>query len=194
MKIRKASGGEMLALWGYQDVNSASPTARLYKDISGVENLDKVTLNIMTRELCHELYKNWENDDSIYMDMSLFKPYNYREEAVDRYYDSKQEPSRRLFAVMLEDKPIGEVQLKQIDQDKKECTLSIHMQNDAVKGKGYGTQAERLAIQYAFEELGMIAVNADTVVKNVRSQHILDKLGFEFIKEEGDFKYYRLEK
>jgi RimJ/RimL family protein N-acetyltransferase len=166
----------------------------LYKDISGEENLDKVSLTIMTRELCHELYKSWENDDSIYMDMSLFKPYNYREEAVDRYYDSKQEPSRRLFAIMLEDKPIGEVQLKQIDQDKKECTLSIHMQNDAVKGKGYGTQAERLAIKYAFEELGMMAVNADTVVKNVRSQHILDKLGFWFIKEEGDFKYYRLER
>lgn len=147
----------------------------------------------MTRELCHELYKFWENDYSIYVDMSLFKPYVYREESVDRYFDSKQEPSRVIFAIMLGNRPIGEVQLKQIDQDKKECTLSIHMQNDDSKGKGYGTEAERLAIKYAFEELGMHAVNADTVVKNKRSQHILDKLGFEFIKEEGDFRYYRLE-
>lgn len=125
----------------------------------------------MTRELCHELYRKWQNDDSIYMYMSLFKPYTYRVEAVDRYYDSKQEPSRILFAIMLEDRPIGEVQLKQIDQDKKECTLSIHMQNDDVKGRGYGTDAERQAIRYAFDELGMKAVNADTVIKNVRSQH-----------------------
>ena len=158
------------------------------------KGLDSVCLMPMTRELCHELYRFWENDDSIYMDMSLFKPYTYRKEAVDRYYDSKQEPSRVLFAIMLEDRPIGEVQLKQINQDKKECTLSIHMQNDDVKGKGYGTEAERLAIQYAFEELGMKAVNADTVVKNLRSQHILDKIGFEFIKEEGNFRHYRLEK
>lgn len=35
---------------------------------------------------------------------------------------------------------------------------------------------------------------ADTIIKNVRSQHILDKLGFEFVLEEGDFKYYKLEK
>ncbi len=153
-----------------------------------------IELKKMTRELCHELYRKWQNNDSIYMDMSLFKPYTYRVEAVDRYYDSKQEPSRILFAIMLEDRPIGEVQLKQIDQDKKECTLSIHMQNDDVKGKGYGTDAERQAIRYAFDELGMKAVNADTVIKNVRSQHILDKLGFKLIKEEGDFRYYRLEK
>ncbi len=68
------------------------------------------------------------------------------------------------------------------------------MQNDSVKGKGYGTEAEKLAIKYAFDEMGMVAVNADTVVKNTRSQLILDKIGFDFIKEEGDFLYYRLEK
>ena len=32
-----------------------------------------VELKKMTRELCHELYKGWSNDASIYMDMSLFK-------------------------------------------------------------------------------------------------------------------------
>jgi len=128
------------------------------------------------------------------MDMSLFKPYSYREEAVDRYYDSRQEPSRVLFAIMLGNRPIGEMQIKQIDLVKKECTLSIHMQNDDVKGKGYGTEAERLAIQYAFEKLGMSAINADTVVKNKRSRHILEKLGFKLIREEGDLIFYRLEK
>ena len=66
-----------------------------------------------------------------------------------------------MFAIMLGDTVVGELQLKQIDHDKKECTLSIHMQNDAVKGKGYGTQAERLAVKIAFDELGMAAVNAD---------------------------------
>lgn len=155
---------------------------------------NKVSLCYMTRELCHELYKSWENDAAIYMDISMFKEYVYNKEAVDRYFDSKQDASRRIFAIMLEGRPIGEIQLKQIDMEKRECTLSIHMQNDSFKGKGYGTEAEKLAIQYAFDEMGMKAVNADTVVKNVRSQHILDKIGFEFLKEEGDFRYYRLEK
>lgn len=99
-----------------------------------------------------------------------------------------------MFAIMLDGKPIGELQLKQINWEKAECTLSIHMQNDTVKEKGYGTQAERLAVKYAFDELGMVAVNADTIIKNTRSQHVLEKVGFHFIGEDGTFKYYRLER
>ncbi len=98
-----------------------------------------IELKKMTRELCHELYKGWSNDASIYMDMSLFKPYSYNKASIDRYFDSKNEPSRIIFAIMLGGKPIGELQLKQIDLEKAECTLSIHMQNDVVKDKGYGT-------------------------------------------------------
>ncbi|MBP5160063.1 MAG: GNAT family N-acetyltransferase [Lachnospiraceae bacterium] len=157
--------------------------------------MEQISLQHMTRELCHQIYKDWENDDSIYNDMSLFKPFLYDEEKVDLYFDSKQQdPSRVLFAIMLADKPIGELQLKQIDMETKECTLSIHLQNDAVKGKGYGTKAERLAIKYAFEELGMKAVNADTIRKNTRSRHVLEKVGFRFVKENGDFRFYRYER
>jgi hypothetical protein len=36
MVIRKASGDEMLSLWGYQDTESVSPTARFF-----YENINK---------------------------------------------------------------------------------------------------------------------------------------------------------
>ena len=157
--------------------------------------MQTIRLKVMTREVCHELYKHWTNDASIYMDMRLFQPYVYDEAAVNRYFDAKgQDASRRLFAIMLGDQVIGELQLKQIDYDKKECTLSVHMQNDAVKGKGYGTQAERLALRIAFDELEMTAVNADTVIKNTRSQHVLEKVGFRLVREDDTFKYYRIER
>ena len=150
-----------------------------------MSNMPTIQLKAMTRELCHELYKHWTNDASIYMDMRLFQPYVYDEAAVNRYFDMKgQDASRRLFAIMLGDKVI----------DKKECSLSIHMQNDAVKGRGYGTQAERLAVKTAFDELGMAAVNADTIRKNTRSQHVLGKVGFRFAGEDETFQYYRIER
>ncbi|WP_044957522.1 GNAT family N-acetyltransferase [Butyrivibrio sp. LC3010] len=153
-----------------------------------------IELKPMTRELCHALFREWENDPDIYSDMSLFKPFIYTKEYADKYFDSKQKPDRKMLAIMLEDKPIGEIQLKQIDFDKKECTLSIHMQNDSYKGKGYGTTAEKLAIEYAFSILGMNAVNADTIIENKRSQHILEKLGFKFLKEEDGFIFYRIQR
>lgn len=150
-----------------------------------------ISLCTMTRELCHELYKGWENDPAIYMDMDLFTQYEYEEDTVNRYFDSRQDPARVLFAIMKDGRPIGELQLKQIDWENRECTLSIHMQNDTVKGRGYGTCAEQLALQYAFDTLGMVAVNADTIEQNTRSQHVLEKVGFQFVKEENGFKYYR---
>lgn len=156
--------------------------------------MKEISLCIMTRELCHELFKCWENDPEIYMDMDLFKTYTYDENAVNKYFDAKQNPSRVLLAILKDDTPIGEIQLKQIDWESKECTLSIHMQNDTVKGQGYGTYAEQLALRYAFDVLGMAAVNADTIAKNKRSQHVLEKVGFQYIKEENGFKYYRYER
>ena len=39
----------------------------------------------------------------------------------------------------------------------------------------------------------MAAVNADAVLKNVRSQHVLEKVGFRLVGEDGMFRYYRIE-
>ena len=156
--------------------------------------MENIHLCLMTRELCHEFFKGFENDPDIFMDMSLFSEYKYDKDAVDKYFDSKQDPSRVMLAIMMDDTVIGEIQLKNIDHGKKECTLSIHMQNDSVKGHGYGTYAEKLGLQYAFEEMSMIAVNADAVIKNARSCHVLEKIGFDLIKEENGFRYYRFER
>lgn len=153
--------------------------------------MKEIFLCMMTRELCHELYKGWENDPVIYNNMDLFSPYYYDKNTVNRYFDSKQTSSCVLFAIMRDGRPIGELQLKRIDMENKECTLSIHMQNDTVKGQGFGTCAEKLALKYAFDVLGMSAVNADTVIKNTRSQHVLEKVGFQYIGEKDGFKYYR---
>ncbi len=156
--------------------------------------MEEISLCVMTRELCHTLFQGWENDPDIYMDMDHFTAYQYNEAAADRYFDAKQDSSRVLLAIMKDGAPIGEIQLKQIDRERRECTLSIHMQNDAAKGHGYGTRAEQLAVQYAFDVLGMDAVNADTILKNKRSQHVLQKVGFQYVKEENGFRYYRLER
>ena len=151
------------------------------------------TLSIipMTRELCHEFYRGFARDPATYMDMSLFEPFVYDPEWVDRYFDRQQRPDRVAFLLFRDLRPIGEVILKEIDQNKKECVLSIHMQNDSVKGKGYGTKAILMAYGWARDVLGMQAVKADAVLKNTRSQHILKKLGFRLVSEDGTFKYYQ---
>lgn len=153
----------------------------------------EIALVPMTRELIHRLYREFENDPDIYADMQYYTEYVYNQQAVDRRFDALQGPERVVFAILHGGAPIGELQLKRINRERGDCTLSIHMQNDKVKNRGFGTEAEKLAIRYAFDVLKLDAVNADAILKNTRSQHVLEKAGFTFCREDETFRYYRTE-
>lgn len=153
-----------------------------------------ISLKPMTREMCHAFYQKFENDPPVFAPDQDFKPYVYSKENVDAYWREQDVPDRRVFAVMLGEEMIGEIKLKYIDFDKCECSMGVHLLNDTVKGKGYGTRAEQLILDYAFYELKMKAVNADALLGNTRSQHVLEKAGFRYVGEDDRFKYYRCER
>ena len=150
----------------------------------------------MTREYMHAFFQGLVYDPDIFLDLSLYekaKQGGYSPQAVDALFDRHSAQKDRLsFAVLQGNNVIGQVDLKHIDPVAKTCELSIHLQSDGVKNKGYGTQAEQLAIAYAFETLGMDRILADTVTKNTRSQQKLEKLGFRCINEANGFQTYQL--
>jgi len=148
----------------------------------------------MSRELCHAFYRRFENDPAVCAPGQPFKVYAYDETTVEKYWHEQNVPDRRVFVIMLDGKMIGEVKLKYIDFEKRECSMGIHLLNDSVKGKGYGTQAERMILAYAFDTLGMAAVNADALIGNTRSQHVMEKVGFRYLRQDDTFRYYRCEK
>lgn len=154
----------------------------------------QIALLPMTRELYHTMYRHFENDPDIFMDMSLFKPFAYDPEWVERYIDKQERQRNVVFAIMCEGKVAGEVKLKNIDRERRVCRLGIHLQNDGAKNRGIGTRAEKLAVQYAFDELDMDAVEADAVLKNARSQHVLEKVGFRPVGQDETYKYYRIDR
>ena len=148
----------------------------------------------MTRELCHQFLREHESDPAVYKDESQFQPYVYSEEAADSFFERKQVPGRLELVAMMDGRTVGHVQLKNIDEEKRECEFGFHMQNNSVKGLGYGTRIARLALEYAFENLDVDAVYAYTILKNTRSQHVLEKVGFRYINEKDGFKHYRFER
>ena len=156
--------------------------------------MSEISLCVMTRALCHQFFREHESDPAVCQDESRFQPYVYSEEAADRFYERKQVPGRLELVAMLDGRTIGHVQLKNIDPEKRECEFGFHMQNDSVKGLGYGTRIARLALAYAFERLGMDAVYAYTLPKNTRSRHVLEKAGFRYIGEQDGYCYYRYER
>ncbi|MBQ9458794.1 MAG: GNAT family N-acetyltransferase [Oscillospiraceae bacterium] len=152
-----------------------------------------IRLEPMDRAMLHEYYKGFVMDADIFMDMSKFREYAYVPERVDAYFDKlKSQKDRVDFLILHDGIPIGEIALKHIDKAAKQCELSVHLQNDTVKNKGYGTQAERLILEYAFGTLGMETVVADSVLKNKRSRHTLEKVGFRETGRDDTFVYYRV--
>ncbi len=152
-----------------------------------------VTITPMTNELLHEFYRRFVPDPDIIEFRDTCEPYVYDADAVDREYETNSaEPGRIEFAVLSDGEIIGDVGLKHIDYERKDCELMIHMTNDSAKNKGYGTQAEKAVLDYAFNELGLETVLADTLHKNTRSQHVLEKVGFQYIRSDDSFRYYKI--
>ena len=148
-----------------------------------------------TKELCREFYRVFVHDPALFEDESLLVPYVYDEAAADAKFEKRSKRvNNRPFYILLDEKVIGEVVLKNLDAEKKSCELGICLVNDSVKNRGYGTAAEKLALEKAFGEYGLETVLADCLLKNTRSQHVLKKLGFRFVSEDGHFRYYRITK
>ena len=101
------------------------------------------------------------------------------------------EKNRENFVLFLDKDPIGEVSLKHITNGN-ECDLSIHLKNDNYKNRGYGYIAEKMAIDYAFYRLNLKVVKADCILKNERSRHVLEKVGFQEVSRDEKFVYYQI--
>ena len=154
---------------------------------------DEVCLLPMTAEMYHEYFKEYQNDPDLYIDKNAYTPYTYTEEKVNRYIQRQIDLNRKAFAIMFHDEIVGELILKNIVEHQC-ATMGIAMKNARCKDRGFGTKAELLAIQYVFRELDIPVLYADSILSNTRSQHVLEKVGFQLIKEEGDFKFYRIDR
>lgn len=145
--------------------------------------------------LLRDYYRDFSYDPTLFSPGMPCPVYEFSEQRVADYYEALcRKPDRVNFMILFGERPVGELSLKKIDREKRACTLSIHLQNDSVKNRGIGTEAEKQAVEYAFETLGMETVLADAVLTNRRSRHVLEKVGFCPIGEDETFAYYRLEK
>ena len=140
---------------------------------------DKIVLIPMTSQLYHIERKNYIADP-----MMCETPYIYTPEIAQKDFERKANNCNRVwFAILLDDIVIGDVYLKNIDLQKGSGTLSIVLIQNCYKEKGYGTAVERTVLEYGFKELGLSVIYADVVLRNTRSQHVLEKIGFEYLHE-----------
>lgn len=76
------------------------------------------------------------------------------------------------------DRAVGSVYLRDVDRDNGKAEYGIFIGEDDSRGKGYGTQAARLMLAYAFGEAGLHRIYLRAFADNERAIASYKKVGF----------------
>jgi len=130
-------------------------------------------------------FVRWFNDPEVRQFLTMYRPLSRAEE--ERWVESlasRREDVVLAIEVRAGDQwvHIGNVGLHRIDWKNRTATLGIVIGEREYWGKGYGTEAVRTMLRYAFEELGLNRVELETYSFNPRAIRCYEKAGF---KREG---------
>jgi RimJ/RimL family protein N-acetyltransferase len=87
-----------------------------------------------------------------------------------------------LFCVMANGRLVGTVGLHECDYFNRNARIGTLIFNPDTRGRGYGTKAIRLVIEYAFKKLDLRKVYVNLLADNQRRQSYFQRLGF---RQEG---------
>ncbi|MEK4628746.1 GNAT family protein [Solibacillus sp. FSL R7-0682] len=88
--------------------------------------------------------------------------------------------SRYDFAICLKesDEMIGELSILDIDEDNKKAGFRISMAAISLTGKGDGTEAIKIVLQFVFEQLQLNRLQLEVFSHNTRGIRAYEKIGF----------------
>lgn len=82
------------------------------------------------------------------------------------------------YAIMLDQDLIGEVVLNGIDWPNKSSSMRIAIWDPARRDHGFGTEAIRLLVDFAFATLELNRIELEVFDFNPRARHVYEKAGF----------------
>ena len=138
-----------------------------------------IYLRLMTYEDT-DLIVSWRNSDAVrknFIYQALFT-----RESHENWIRTKVETGQVVQMIICEngtDKPVGSVYIRDIDHTHHKAEYGIFIGEDFARGKGYGTAAAKLMIQYSFAELGLHRLFLRVYADNRQAIRSYEKAGFE---------------
>lgn len=74
---------------------------------------------------------------------------------------------------------LGEVVLNDLEVDDLAMNYRIALAGSALRGRGYGTEAGRAVVAWAFDEVGLHRISLDVFSFNPGAQRSYEKIGFQ---------------
>jgi diamine N-acetyltransferase len=139
---------------------------------------EKVALGPMRRDLV-PLYQRWMNDFSMLRTLFI-PPKPLTREQEEAWYDRAMSDDAIHFTIYerVSWRPIGNALWRDIDFRNRTAEYAIFLGEPADRGKGYGTEATRLMLDYAFTALGLHNCMLTTYAFNLAGYHAYQKAGF----------------
>ncbi|TKI58847.1 GNAT family N-acetyltransferase [Brevibacillus antibioticus] len=107
---------------------------------------------------------------------------HFTREQIHQYIANKgQDSSSVLLLICLceNDQVIGDVQIGDIDSKNRNAFIRISIDQNAYQGKGYGSEALLLMLDYGFGILNLHRIELNVFAFNERAIHTYEKLGFQ---------------
>jgi len=144
---------------------------------------EQISLRPMERE---DIERLWEFAQDL--DLGLLTGADARpvsRSTIERIYEdhwSGTDPNQIRWAIESHEVVIGGVELAPIDWRSRSAELAVWIGDKVSRQHGFGTDAMRLALNYAFNLLGLNRVSYHIPVPNEAALHAYRKIGFQ---EEG---------
>jgi len=105
----------------------------------------------------------------------------FTREQLEHWYGTRGEHDDRVDFAIVENATgtyVGEVVLNELDVENHACGFRISLMGPRVYGRGFGTEATRLALAHAFDTVGVHRVELEVYAFNPRARHVYEKVGF----------------
>lgn len=124
----------------------------------------------------------WINDPEVTQFLTACLPITKDDE--DEWFDNvrKNKSNNIVLAVVVDDKIIGTMGIHRISWKNRTATTGACIGYKPYWGKGYGTEAKMLLLDYAFNTLNLRKICSEVIAFNERSYRYNCKCGY---KEEG---------
>ncbi|MCA0457910.1 MAG: GNAT family N-acetyltransferase [Chloroflexi bacterium] len=148
--------------------------------------------NVLLRAVKREdMNRQWEFENDAHLHfLDGGKPRPSTLDGLLAFYDntlSKGEGEEMNFSIEVDAKYIGHCGLHNIDQTARSCELGIEIGDSDYWGKGYGREAVKLLLDYAFKHMHMNRVWLNTHSENERAIRCYRACGF---VEEGRLRQH----
>ena len=148
----------------------------------------KIRLRSLTKKDFDKTYK-WHNDLAL-RNLTLAHPFPVTDAQEEEWYDSllKDRSNKNVYfgiEAKSSNKLVGIIFLTKISMIHKTCWLGVFVGDKNSRGKGFGSEAVNLIVDYAFNSLNLRKVSLEVVKSNKNAISSYKKIDF---FQEGEMK------